>query len=213
MCRSTFSLCFFVRPSCGLGDLRFDFVADVSSAWRGCLSTGESYGADWRAGGRSWFSDGEIQSFDPAVWLDRRWCAGRQQPRLTARKWHVSRMGGGGGSRYKILYTSFVYWRHVCNQVRAHTGPPTDVWINSHNKIRTYIPDAKRVAYAPKHCQIKNNNHVFIQQHKIFEVISPFYIAENRTTHTQGILFLAHDNHHCLSHVTKTWPQSDHMTQ
>ena len=27
MCRSTFSLCFFVRPSCGLGDLRFDFAA------------------------------------------------------------------------------------------------------------------------------------------------------------------------------------------
>ena len=101
----------------------------------------------------------------------------------------------------------------MCNQVRAHTGPPTDVWINSHNKIRTYIPDAKRVPYAPKHCQIKNNYHVFIQQHKIFDVISPFYIAENRTTHTQGILFLAHDNHHCLSHVTKTWPQSDHMTQ
>ena len=29
----------------------------------------------------------------------------------------------------KPLYPSFVYWRHVCNQVRAHTGPPTDVWI------------------------------------------------------------------------------------
>ena len=29
----------------------------------------------------------------------------------------------------------------------------------------------------------------------------------------KGFLSLAHDNHHCLSHVTKTWPQSDHMTQ
>ena len=37
MCRSTFSLYFFIRPSCGQGDLRFDIVAGISSAWRGLL--------------------------------------------------------------------------------------------------------------------------------------------------------------------------------